>query len=145
MIDQSKKRALIEHIKQRRTPDGKEILLIPDLYFDGYDDNHCTICANNSDSISTSRFAARLREVQEKPDVSAVFVRFYDYSDAEEFEDCWIGSDSIYIITKASPEIVRQWFSDFEFSDVWVENEPSKFTDLSEIPDGFHLLAVWWD
>jgi len=145
MIDQSKKEALIEHIKQRHISNDIEILLSPDMYFDGYDEGHCTICANNSDSISTSRFAARLREVAAQPGVSAVFVRFYDYSDAEGSEDCWIGSDSIYLVTKASLDEVREWFSDFEVSDVWLESDLTKFDGLSKIPDGFHLVAVWWD
>ena len=107
MIDQSKKKALIQHIKERKSSGELELLLPPDLYFDGYDESHCTICANNTKSISTSRFAARLREVQQRPDVSGVFVRFYDYDDAEEFADSWIGSDSIYVVTTAGMEAVR--------------------------------------
>jgi hypothetical protein len=145
MIDQVKKRALIEHIKSRKGSNEQELLLPPDLYFDGYDDEHCTICANISEPISTSRFAARLREIEQRPDVFGVFVRFYDFADAEESEDFWISSDSIYIATSAGTESVREWFSDFEISDVWVENELSKFIGLPKMPDGSKLIAVWWD
>lgn len=145
MIDQAKKRKLIEHIKLHKRSNEHELLLSPDLYFDGYDEAHCTICANNSISISTSRFAARLREVSQRPDVSGVFVRFYDFSDAEEFEDWWIGSDSVYIITKATLDSVREWFSDFEVSDVWAENDYSKFIGLPRISSDSKLIAVWWD
>ena len=70
-----------------------------------------------------------MREVQKRHDVSAVFVRFYDDSDAEEFEDSWIHSDTIYLVTKASLDAVRSWFSDFEVSDVWVESDLSKFAE----------------
>jgi hypothetical protein len=145
MIDQSKKRALIDHIKRQGTSGEKEILLSPDLYFDGYDEAHCTICANNSNSIPTSRFAARLREIQGRPDVAAVFVRFYDFLDAEESEDCWISSDSIYVVTTANLKTVRAWFSDFEVSDVWAENDYSKFVGLPKMPDDSQLIAAWWD
>jgi hypothetical protein len=145
MINQSKKKALIEHIKQRQTSDERELLLSPVLYFDGYDDDQCTICANSSDPVSTAVFAARLQQIQERPDVSAVFVRFYDYLDAEESEDCWINSDSIYVVTTAGVEAVRDWFSDFEVSDTWLEPDTANFDGLSDIPDGFHLVAVWWD
>lgn len=145
MIDQSKKKALIQHIKQCKTSNEQELLLPPDLYFDGYDEPHCTICANNSEDISTSRFAARLREIQQRPGVSGVFVRFYDYNDAESFADSWIGSDSIYVVTTAGIEDVREWFSDFEVSDVWAEDDPAKFIGLPKISDGSRLIAVWWD
>ena len=74
-----------------------------------------------------------------------MFVRFYDFSDAEEFEECWIGSDSIYVVTTASLETVREWFSDFEVSDVWKENDCSKFVGLPKMPNGSQLIAVWWD
>jgi hypothetical protein len=145
MIDQFKKAALIQHIKQQNVSSGTEILLSPDLYFDGYDDAHCTICANNTNSISTFRFATKLREIEQHPEVLSVFVRFYEYSDAEEFEDAWIGSDSIYIVTKANLDAIRNWFSDFEISDVWEERDLTKFAGLTEIPNGFRLAAVWWD
>lgn len=145
MIDQSKKKALIEHIKQRQTANDIEILLPPDLYFDGYEAAHCAICANNTESISTAEFTARLQEIQERPDVSAVFVRFYDYSDAEASADCWIGSDLIYLVTRAGLDDVREWFSDFEVSDVWFEDNLAKFDGLPQVPDGFHLVAAWWD
>lgn len=144
MIDQAKKKALIEHIKERQKSNDREILLAPDLYFDGYDDEQCDVCAN-AGPFSTAQFVARLREVRQRPDVAAVFIRFYSYDDALEFEDCWIGSDSVYLVTKASLDTVRGWFGDLEVSDVWEEGDPTEFPDLAQIPDGFRLVAVWWD
>ena len=144
MIDQAKKQALIQHIKERQTSGESEILILPDLYFDGYDDEHCTICANVG-PFPTPRFAARLREIRQRPDVSAVFIRFYDYADALESEDSWIGSDSVYIITSASLDAVRDWVADLGASEVWEETDVTKFRGLPEMGDGFHLVAVWWD
>ncbi len=144
MIDQAKKQALIEHIKQRQTSTEREILLAPDLYFDGYDAEQCTVCANVG-PFSTARFAAHLRQVCRRPEVAAAFIRFYDYADALEFEDSWIGSDSVYLMTSASLEAVRSWFEDLEVSDVWEESDISKFPDITQLPPGFRLVAVWWD
>ena len=62
-----------------------------------------------------------------------------------EDEDAWIGSDSVYIVTSASLDAVRDWFSDLEVSEVWEETDLIKFPDVSQIPDGFRLVAVWWD
>ena len=144
MIDQAKKKSLIEHIKNRQLLNGSEILLSPDLYFDGYDDDHCSVCANVG-PFSTSRFVSSLKNLGRQPDVSAIFVRFYDYADAIEFEDSWVGSDSIYILTSASLETVRDWFSELEATDVWEETDITKFPDITQIPCGNHLFAVWWD
>lgn len=144
MIDQAKKHALIEHIKQRQKANKQEILLAPDLYFDGYDAEHCTVCANFG-PFSTGRFAARLREVRSRPDVAAAFIRFYDYDDALASENSWIGSDSVYLVTSASLEAVRSWFEELEVSDVWEESDISRFPDIAELPRGFRLVAVWWD
>ena len=145
MIDEAKKKKLIEHIKHRQESGGAEILLPPPMYFDGYDEPHCNVCANNSTSISTTDFAARLQQIQARPDVYSVFVRFYDYDDALEDPNSWIGSDSVYVVTRASLEAVEDWFTDFEVSEVWVEDDISKFPDLTSIPEGYHLIAVWWD
>jgi hypothetical protein len=144
MIDQIKKRALIEHIKQRQESNDRELLLAPHVYFDGYDDEQCTVCANVG-PFSTAQFVTRLREIRQRPDVAAVFIRFYDYDDALEFEDCWIGSDSVYLVTSASLETVRDWFEGLDVSEVWDESDITKFPDVSQIPDGFRLVAVWWD
>jgi hypothetical protein len=145
MIDQIKKRALIEHIKQRKTSAAEELLLPPDLFFDGYDDKHCVICANNSEPITTSDFASRLLQVRHKPEVSGVYVRVCDFSDAEEFEECWITSDSIYVVTTARVGKVREWFSDFEVSDIWEEKDHSQFGGLPLLSKDSRLIAVWWD
>jgi hypothetical protein len=66
VIDQTKKRALIEYIREREIIDAREILLSPDRYFDGYDDRQCSICANVR-PFSTAHFAARLREIRSVP------------------------------------------------------------------------------
>ena len=144
MIDQAKKKKLIEHIKQRQISNEQELLLAPDLYFDGYDDKQCNVCANVG-PFSTSHFAARLQEISQHPDVSAVFIRFYEYADALEYDDSWIGSDSVYLVTSASLGAVRDWFADLEVSDVWEENDITKFPDVSKLSAGFRLVAVWWD
>jgi hypothetical protein len=46
--------------------------------------------------------------------VSGVFVRFYDYLDALEFEEAWVGSDTVCVITSAELAQVQGWFADFE-------------------------------
>lgn len=145
MINQQKKQALVEQIKQLEVPDDCELLLAPELYFDGYDEAQCTICANNPRPVSTAEFHQRLREIQSRPDVSGVFIRLYNFTDAEASEDSWIGSDSVYVITSATPGEVQEWFADLEVADAWTDNQYSKFVNLPEIPDGHQLVAAWWD
>jgi hypothetical protein len=143
-IDPLKKAALIACIQSREAPE-REILIPFQQYFDGYEDDQCTICANNTRSISTGDFSERLQQIQERAEVEAVYVRFYEYDDALENEDLWIGSDSIYILAKADLSQVRDWFSGFGVSDVWEERDLAKFDGLDEIPPGYRLVAVWWD
>ncbi len=144
MIDQPRKKALIEYIQQRQRSNDREILIALELYFDGYDDEHCAVSANVG-PFTTTHFAARLREIRQRPDVLELLIRFYDYADALEFEDSWIGSDSVYVVTSASLNAVRDWFEDLEVSEVWDEPDLTRFPDLMQIPDGFRLVAVWWD
>jgi hypothetical protein len=144
MIDPAKKNALIEHIKRLEQSNDREILLPPDLFFDGYDDDHCIICAN-AGHFSTSKFRNLLREIRQNPGVLGVFIRFYEYADALESQDAWVGSDSVYIITNASVESIASWFSAIPPSDVWVESETAEFPSIPLITEGFRLVAVWWD
>ncbi len=145
MIDQNKKRLLIEHIESFSATNAQEVMLDVDLYFDGYDESQCTICANNRVPISTSDFCKRLKHVQARKDVGGVFVRFYEYQDALDFDQCWIGSDTVYVITCANIDLVKEWFADLEVSDVWEEAELERFLNLPAIPYGHRIYAIWWD
>jgi hypothetical protein len=102
-------------------------------------------CANNIRSISTAEFAARLLEIRSRPDVFDVFVRFYEYMDALESEDAWVGSDTIYVITSVDKSLIESWFSDFEVSDVSELDDTSGIMDLKQLPQGCKLFAVWCD
>ena len=143
-IDPQKKSALIAYI-QGREASGREILIPFRQYFDGYEDDQCTICANNPRSISTGNFKEKLQQIYERPQVAAVHVRFYEYDDALDDEDLWIGSDSVYVVTEAELSQVKKWFSGFGATDVWEETDFEKFDGLEQIPPGHRLVAVWWD
>jgi len=144
MIDQTRKRALIDYIKRCEAMHGQEVLITPDRYFDGYDHHHCTVCANVG-PFSTVDFAAKLQAIRNRADVAAAFIRFYEYADALEFEDSWIGSDSVYVVTSASADVVRNWFADLHPSDAWEEGDLTRFPDIKSMPQGHRLIAVWWD
>lgn len=144
MINQAKKATLIQHIKEREGLGQSEILLPFELFFDGYEDEHCNICIN-AVSTSTMEFEGHLQSLRLRSDVAGVFVRFYEYSDAMEYSDAWIGSDTVYLVTSATSETVREWFGRFQSSEVWEEESLEKFSAPVSIPNGFRLIAVWWD
>ena len=143
-IDAEKKEKLIRHI-QSREGSGREILLSPERYFEGYEEEHCTICANNQRSVSTKEFLERLREIARRADVTGIFIRFYEYEDALKAETCWVGSDSVYVVTSAKSNDVQEWLSDFEPSTVSEETDVALFDGLPPIPPGFRLVQIWWD
>jgi hypothetical protein len=143
-IDAEKKEKLIRHI-QSREGSGREILLFLEHYFDGYEEEHCTICANSQKSVSTKEFSERLSEIGQRADVTGIFIRFYDYEDALNDETCWVGSDSVCVVTSAEPNEVQEWLSDFEPSTVTEETDVASFDGLPPIPPGFRLVRIWWD
>ena len=144
-MNAEKRLTLISKIKAMETHEGCEILLSIEDFFEGYTSDQCNICANNRKNISTTEFRQRLDDIRTKETVSGVFVRFYEYTDALEYGDSWIGSDSIYIITSDSADEVRSWFEDFEVTDTWEERDPTKFMNCPSIPEGHRLVAAWWD
>ena len=144
MIDPSKKKALIAHIKACQWPKHREILLSPEMYFDGYDDDECIICTN-ARTISCSNFSHRLQSLALLPEVAAIYIRFCDYDDALEDEDCWIGSDSVYLVTSSSLGIVSEWFADLFPTEVREEPDLADFPQIAQLPQGHRLVAVWWN
>jgi hypothetical protein len=58
----------------------------------------------------------------------------------------WPFSDTVYVITKASPEEVRSWFPESLSPDeTWLGFAVGQEYEPYEVPEGFHVVAAWWD
>lgn len=145
MNDQNKKQRLIEEIQRLQAAGAREILLSLAQYFDGNGEPWCNICANNIRPVSAEQMLTRLRQIEARSEVHSVWVRFYEYADALEDADLWVGSDSLYVVTRAEAATVRAWFADLEVTDVAEEDDLAGFAGLPPLPAGFRLVRVWWD
>lgn len=146
-MNQLKKLTLIRKIRkvQDRIPKGKEILITLDDYFDGNDEENCIILANTDVNVSSKEFESFLRNIKKNDCVFDIFIRFYDYEDAIDFDDIWVNSDTIFIITTASTEEVKVWFEFYTPSSISEEIETKDFANLPSIPNGYKIISIWWD
>lgn len=146
-MDQSEKFNLIKKIQEieSQCTREKEILISLDDYFRGNDENNCIILANTSVNLSSKEFEKYLRALKRKDNVMDIFIRFYDYEDASCYEDAWINSDTVFVITSADIQEVKSWFQELEPSSVDEEMYLNEFVNLPYIPWGYRIINVWWD
>lgn len=146
-MDKFEKMNLIKKIQEieSQCTREKEILISIDDYFRGNDENHCIIIANTSVNLSSKEFEKYLRDLKRKDNVMDIFIRFYDYEDAACYEDAWINSDTVFVITSADIQKVKSWFQELEPSSVNEEMYLNEFVNLPYIPEGYRIINVWWD
>ena len=142
-MNEDKKLKLIRMIReiQRTSKIRNEIVLSIDDYFCGDETQQNMITGMKSGKVLQSL----LKEIQKKSMVHDLLIRFYDYEDALDDEDCWINSDTIFIITTAETNEITEWFSEWNPSTITTEIQYGDFANLPEIPEGYSLINLWWD
>jgi|SRR3972149_5556435 len=94
------------------------------------------------DQPSPAEFYQVFKTIREKPGVSDIRVEVKDLEDPNG----WPATDTVWIITNASPEDIRQWLGERFKPDEVIEGFPEKpVIESYEIPHGFKALGVWWD
>jgi hypothetical protein len=68
------------------------------------------LASNNINPVSAKDFASFLMKLRQNPSVLDVYIRVYDYEDAIIFDDSWVNSDTVYLVTSAQPLEVETWF-----------------------------------
>ncbi len=100
-MDRSKLLALLNKNKTAGYSYDTETVLRIEEYFDGNDEAYSNICANSINPPSAQALKGYLLAIRAKPSVSDVFVRVYEIEDALAFNDAWIGSDTVFVVTTA--------------------------------------------
>ena len=143
--DETLRRALIEKIRQQGEPDPMQQrrgpLVSLEDFFTGNQDLGSIGC-NLFVHPGIATFYKVLREIRDRPEVQDVLI---EITDLEETEGVWPFSDSVYILTSASPRKVARWLRRLrpdEAREVAAEWLPTRLPDL--LPDHVVLLA-WWD
>jgi len=144
-MDRTKLMRLVDKIKAAGYSNETETVLTLEEYFDGNDERCSMICANTGNQPSAQSLREFFDAIRAKPSVRDVLVRVYDFEDALEFQDSWINSDAIYVITSSSIANVGEWFMPLAPSEIYEEKDLKPFNNLPPMPDSYRLIAVWWD
>ena len=109
-------------------------------FFDG--NSHVgSICCNLSPPPTPAQVYAVLRGIAARPDVADIRVVITMFDDPE-----WPFSDTVYVMTTASPEEVASWFDeDLRPDEVWEGFVSGETYEPYMPPSGFRPVALWWD
>lgn len=101
-----------------------------------------SIGCNLNPTPEPAEFRSLLQEIASRPEVADVRVQITMFDDPEG----WPFSDTVWVITRASPEEVASWFGgDVRPDDCWRGwTEGTKFEACS-VPAGTSPVACWWD
>jgi len=120
-------------------PDTPVPLLTIDEFFEG-NSVIGSIGCNLEVIPSPDTFYSLFRTIAQRPEVKDIRVQITAFDVPE-----WPFSDTVYIMTTASPEEVASWFPEnLRPDDTWagfVDQEYEPYT----VPDGVQPVACWWD
>jgi hypothetical protein len=111
-------------------------------FFDGNTDPG-SIGYNLPDPPKPKEFYDLLKRFLDRPEVSDVRIAVMDHEDLER----WPSTDTIWIITSASPDQVRSWFpARLAPDETWdgFDKAAAKFEPY-EVPKGMRAVGAWYD
>jgi hypothetical protein len=122
-------------------PSTQRPLLSLSEFFDGNDDSGSIGC-NLTPPPGPENFHKILMQIAARSDVADVRIQITMFDDPE----MWPFSDTVWIITSATPQTVADWFN----STMRPDGCSAGWTDgLSfepiNIPGGMQPVACWWD
>jgi hypothetical protein len=109
-----------------------------------FGENTCvgSICCNLSPTPEPAQVHAVLKIIEARGDVAAVRVKIAMFDDPA----WWPFSDTVYVMTTASPEKVGSWFGEeLRPDDVWEGFASGETYEAYDVPLGFKPVGVWWD
>jgi hypothetical protein len=100
-----------------------------------------SIGCNLTPTPKPSEFYQLLKRVAARPDVADVRVQVTMFDGPE-----WPFSDTVWIITSATPEEVRDWFEEVVRPDeCWRGWTEGVTFEPCSVPPGMDPVACWWD
>ncbi|WGA99239.1 hypothetical protein NFL20_07240 [Escherichia coli] len=117
----------------------RPLLSLEDFFIDN--NIHGSICCNVIPEQSPQAIYHHFLKIRERNNVSDVLVEITMFDDPD-----WPFSESILVITTASPEEVQSWFVEEiapdECWEGWSEDTEHGWV---EVPVGMHPVTCWWD
>jgi len=94
------------------------------------------------DQPAPSEFYDLFKSIRDKPDVADVRVEVKDLEDPDE----WPSTDTVWIITSASPDDIAGWLGErFHADDILIGFPGTQQAEPYDVPDGMRAIGVWWD
>lgn len=111
-------------------------------FFEGNDDPG-SIGYNLPDPPEPREFYKLLAAIRDRADVADVRVQIMDHENA----DGWPSSDTLWIITSAAPEEVRNWFPERLAPDELLDGFDACAVDIElvAVPDEMRAVGAWYD
>lgn len=133
---------ITERVCRLGHPDGPDVprpLVTIDEFFSGNSETGSIGC-NLSGEPTPEQFHTIFLDIARRPEVKDVRVQITAFDTPE-----WPFSDTVYIMTSASPETVMSWFPpELKPDETW-----SGFVDQAyepyTVPPGVRPVACWWD
>ncbi len=132
--------ALLQRIGDINDFDRPRPLVSLELFFEGNED-YGSIGYNLPDPPEPRDFYDLLKELRDRDDVHDVLIEVKDLEDP----DGWPSTDTIWFITRASPDDVRQWFPERLDPDDVIIGFDQQQVEPYEVPAGHEAIAAWYD
>ncbi|MHC4474298.1 MAG: hypothetical protein ACYTEL_01550 [Planctomycetota bacterium] len=113
-------------------------------FFEGNDDYGSIGYNFYPDQPAPAEFYRLFRRIRDKAEVDDVRVEVKDLEDPGG----WPATDTIWIITEASPDDIKEWLGErFRADDILCgfPTEGYYKTERYDLPDGMQAIGVWWD
>lgn len=110
-------------------------------FFEGNDDFGSIGYNFYPDQPKPAEFFEVFRAIRSKVGVASVLVQVQDLEDP----DGWPSTDTIWVITSASPNELRSWLGDrFRPDDILI-GFPKGRVEHHNVPPGMRALGIWYD
>ena len=121
-------------------PDTPRALLSVEEFFDGNDTQGSIGCNLYPRKPMPEEFRELFAQIARRDNVEDVRVQITAFDDPE-----WPFTDTVYVMTSATPEEVMSWFpEDLKPDETWAGFADQAFEPY-EVPAGTQPVACWWD
>ena len=138
-MDVDKRNALVERIGDVNNRNANLPLVTLETFFEGNDDGGSIWC-NLEAAPEPQQVFSVLDAIRQRNDVADVRILITQYDGGDE----WPFSDTIYFITRGSPEDVESWLGEtYAADEVYLAD--LDHAEPYEVPEGMNIVAAWWD
>ena len=141
MVDKAKRVQLIAAIKAlAKLPSTQRVLIPISQFFDGNDDQGSIGC-NLSKHPGLRAFHKLLGRIQLMEEVAGVYLAITEVD--ETYDTIWPFTDTALIATRLAPSAFESILGPLAPDSISRSEE--SFANPPSMPEGYHLVSVWWD